>query len=360
MGGITAIVAPLHNAVVGIRAHHDDVPLPFCGGQGQAPVVLQQHHTLAGHLQCQLLVLLRGNDRRGNLSPLYQFVTVEVTQFEAGRQQASQTGVDLGLRYIAAFDGGRQILVFRTALQVGTAHHGFGRSGQAVLRHIMPTGQKVANGTAVACDESLEAPVVAQYMLLVAGIATAGITVDALVGAHHLCYVALLYQCLEGRQVGFPQVTFRQLLDVERVAVPLRTAMYGKVLGAGQELFILVLTGFAGQALSLQSVHHGQSHTFCQVWILAVGLLSASPSWVTEDVDVRRPERQSLIALYASRLLGQLVLGTRLVADSREDVVHQFVVPRGSHHGCDGEYRHESVTSDAVQGFVPPLECGDA
>ena len=167
-------------------------------------------------------------------------------------------------------------------------------------------------------------------MLLVAGIATAGITIYALVGTHHLSHVTLLHQCLEGGQIGFPQVTLGQLLHVERVAVPLWSAMYGKVLRTSQQLFIFAFSCLlfaVGIVLPLQSVHHSQSHALRQVRVFTVRLLSASPAWVAEDVDVRCPERQALIALYASVLLRLLILGTCLVAGGRKHLVHQLVVP---------------------------------
>ena len=224
----------------------------------------------------------------------------------------------------------------------------------------MPLGQEIANGTAVAGDKALETPVVAQDVLLVAGITTARLSVDALIGAHHLGDISLLYQCLEGRQIGFPQVAFGQLLNVEGVAVPFWTAVYGEVLGTGQKLFVFVLTSFSGQTLSLQAVDYSQSHAFCQIGVFAVGLLSASPARITEDVDVRRPERQTLIALDSTVLLGFLVFGTCLVADCRENLIDQLVVPRCRHHGGNGEYGGEAVSPYAVQGFAPPLELGDA
>ena len=71
-------------------------------------------------------------------------------------------------------------------------------------------------------------------MLLVACIAAAGVAVDALIGTHHLSHLSILYQCLEGWQVSFPQVALGQVFDVERMTVPFRTAMYGKVLGTSQ------------------------------------------------------------------------------------------------------------------------------
>ena len=108
--------------------------------------------------------------------------------------------------------------------------------------------------------------------------------------------------------------------------------------------------------LSLQTVHNGQAHALSQVRVFAVGLLTASPTGVAEDVDVRRPERQTLVALHVTRLLCLLVFGAGFVADGREHLVKQFVVPRCCHLRGDGEHCHEAVAPDTVQCLVPPLE----
>ena len=98
----------------------------------------------------------------------------------------------------------------------------------------MPTGQEVADGTAVAGDQSVESPFVAQYLLFISCLGAAGLSVYALVGAHHLGHLSLLHQCLEGWQICLPEVALGQVLDVELMSVPFRTAVYGKMLGTGQ------------------------------------------------------------------------------------------------------------------------------
>ena len=224
----------------------------------------------------------------------------------------------------------------------------------------MQFGQEIAYGPAVAGNQSLEAPFVAQYLSFEAGIAATRLSVDALVGTHHFCHITLLHQCLEGWQVGFPQVACRQLLHVEGVAVPFRSAMHGKVLRTSQQFLVFRRSQQTGLAvvvrLSLQSVDDGQSHPLRQVRVFAVGLLSASPAGVTVNVDVRRPERQTLIAFNFTLLLGLLGLSACLVADSGKYTVHQFVIPCRCHHGGDGKYGGKAVASYAVQCFVPPLE----
>ena len=69
---------------------------------------------------------------------------------------------------------------------------------------------KVVHGTAVARHKAFKAPLVAQYVLQIAGVAAAGVTVYALVGAHHLGHMAVLNECLESGQIGLPQVALGQ------------------------------------------------------------------------------------------------------------------------------------------------------
>ena len=187
---------------------------------------------------------------------------------------------------------------------------------------MVPAGQKVANGTAVAGDKSVEPPFVTQYLLFVACLGAASLSVYALVGAHHLGYLSFLHQCLEGWQICLPEVAFWQVLNVKLMTVPFRAAVHGKVFGAGQQLAIGAYTQvFAVVAHTLQSAHHCQSHFSSEVGVFTIGLLSASPTWVAEDVDVWCPERQTLIALDVARTLGLLCFHAGLVAYGGEHLV---------------------------------------
>ena len=129
-----------------------------------------------------------------NLGPRHEGIVVEVAQLEAGDEQATQRAVEVGLLDIATADSLGQVSVFRATLYIGASQHGLGRGLRTVLGSVVPTGQKVANSTTVAGDESLEAPLLAKYLLLVAGLTATGLTVNALVGAHHLGHIAFLHQ----------------------------------------------------------------------------------------------------------------------------------------------------------------------
>ena len=287
-------------------------------------VVLQQHDALAGHVEGEPLVAGRGNGGVGCGGPFDGFVGVEVAEAEACGEQSLEAAVDVGFGQLAAAYGFGQVAVVLAALNVGAGAHGLGRGRDGVGRHFMASGRvEVPHGPAVAGDEAVESPQVAQQVLLVASVAAARLTVDALVGAHHFGHVGFLDERLERRQIGLPQVTLRQLLDVERVAVPFGSAVYGKVLGAGKRLVVAAVAGVG----SLQAAHHGLAHLRREVGVFAVGLLSASPTRVAEDVDVGCPEREALVAFYLSALFCLAGLYACLVAHDAEDAFEQCVVP---------------------------------
>ena len=133
--------------------------------------------------------------------------------------------------------------------------------------------------------------------MLIAGLGATGLTVDALVGAHDFRHLTFLYQSLECGEIGFPEVSLGQILDIEGMAVPFRTAMNCEMFGAGEEFLVAVTQLFTVVGIALQPSNYGESHLRGQVGILAVCLLTASPARVAEDIDIGSPKRQALITL---------------------------------------------------------------
>ena len=106
---------------------------------------------------------------------------------------------------LSFLDGLGQALVVGTALHVSAAQYCTCRGFTCIRRNLMLAFlPEVADGTAVAYYQSVKSPFVAQYLLFVACVSATGITVNALVGAHYLCHLSLLHQCLDGWHIGFP------------------------------------------------------------------------------------------------------------------------------------------------------------
>ena len=200
----------------------------------------------------------------------------------------------------------------------------------------------------------MEVPVAAQNLLQQSVVAAAGVALESLVGTHHLLDMGFLYQVLEGRQVGLPQIALRQVFYIKVVAGLLRTAMHGEVFGAGQQLAVFSVVG------SLQTAHHTDAHLTVHEGVLAVTLLAAAPARVAEDVDGRCPERQGLVAFDGLALSAlQRVLGAGLVAHGTIDTLDEVVVERTGHANARRENSRQTVAPHTVEGLAPPVELTD-
>ena len=227
-------------------------------------------------------------------------------------------------------------------------------SSQGGIARTLVTCPEVRNCTAVRNHHILEAPVVTQNLLQEALASAARLVVPTLVSAHHLTYIALLHTRLEGRHIGLPKVAWTHVDDVVGMTRILRSTVDSIMLGTGIEFAIF------GVQRSLQALHHLHAHARSEVGILAVGLLSASPTWVTEDVHVRCPHRQAMETGVLVAVAEPLVVGsTSLVTHLVEDGIHHLVVERRSHADRFGINGHVAHVGNAVQGLAPPVELLD-
>ena len=183
---------------------------------------------------------LAGDDGRWNLSPRHLLVLIEIAQTESGFQQALQTLVHFFLADHSRLHRFRERTVNASTLYIGSSSYRLRRSLCRSLRRTMAARHiEVVDGSAIGSYQSLESPFITENLTLISGIATTWRPVNPLIGAHHLSHISILHQRFEGRQIGLPQITLRQILHIKTVPVPFRTAMYGKVLGTGQELDVL-------------------------------------------------------------------------------------------------------------------------
>ena len=91
--------------------------------------------------------------------------------------------------------------------------------------------------------------------------------------------------------------------------------MYGEMFGASVQFIVL------GVGRSLQSSNDLQSQYRGEIRVFSVGLLSASPARVSENVDVRSPESQALIFPIPAFALEVVEFCTGFVADGIEYLI---------------------------------------
>ena len=201
-------------------------------------------------------------------------------------------------------------------LHIGAGQHGLG-SSVGCVRGALVGGVEVADGTAVADDEILEAPFIAQDLLQQTCAAAAGVVVEALVGAHHLAHLSILHEGLEGGEVGLIHIAQADVVQVGGVARVFRTAVDGIVLSAGPQLAVLGALG------ALQAAHDLFAHDGGQVGVLAIGLLTTSPARVAEDVHVGGPHAEAveLLVLAAQVVHAVVVLCTEFGAGNVKHLI---------------------------------------
>ena len=107
--------------------------------------------------------------------------------------------------------------------------------------------------------------------------------------------------------------------------------------------------------VSLKSLHGCYSHHGSEIWVFSVGLLSAAPPRISEDIDVRSPEGQSVILLVQSLAYGIVILGTRLIRHICEGLKVGLGIECGSHTDRLRIYGSKTGPCNAVKSLVPPV-----
>src|SRR5262249_17313077 len=148
----------------------------------------------------------------------------------------------------------------------------------------------------------------------------ARLAVGPVVGAHYSFRLAFDDSGAEGGQVGLLQIA---LADRRVEAVPLRlgAAVNREVLRRRDDLQV------AG-VVALQALDIGDADARSQIWVFAESLHAAPPARVAEDIDVRAPEGQPLVAASVVLPRELVVLRTRLGRDHVGDAANEFLVPR--------------------------------
>ena len=113
--------------------------------------------------------------------------------------------------------------------------------------------------------------------------------------------------------------------------------------------------GLQSLSVALESADEGCAQPGGEVRVLAVGLVSAPPAGVPEDVDVGRPHREPVVDIPVSLRGEGVVLGSGLGGDRGGNGLQQLVVKHGGHADGLREARGGAAAGQAVEGFVPPV-----
>src|SRR5256886_5990189 len=170
-------------------------------------------------------------------------------------------------------------------------------------------------------------------------IGTSRLAIQAIVGTHHRSGMPFCDGRPERRQVCLAQIAFSDR-GVEPVPLGLGTGVNSVVFRRRDDFQILGI-------VALQSLDEFDSEPAREVRIFAVGFLAAAPARVAKDIDVWRPEGETIKPAPIAVPLGLVILGAGLVRDDSRNAVDQLRVERCSKTDGLREYGG-NAESDAV------------
>ena len=150
----------------------------------------------------------------------------------------------------------------------------------------------------------------------------------------------------ERREIRLPHV-LKARSRVEAVACVLRPRMHGKMLRTRRRLQEFP---FALKPFYVRYGAYGR-----KIRVLAERLLTSAPAPVAEDIDVRRPEGQTLVYAAVAETYGFVVFRPSLIGDRVTYPPDQSGVERRRKSYRLREHRCGPRPRDAVRRLVPPV-----
>ena len=123
--------------------------------------------------------------------------------------------------------------------------------------------------------------------------------------------------------------------------------MYCKMFGTGCCLHCI--------PISLKCFYKGNSQFFCKIRIFPISFMASTPSWITENIDIRRPERQSLINISVTVYGICIILCSALYCHDTGHLCHAFPVKSCRHSDRLWKNRCLPCSGNTVKSLIPPV-----
>ena len=127
----------------------------------------------------------------------------------------------------------------------------------------------------------------------------------------------------------------------------LRPGMYCKMFGTGCCLHCI--------PISLKCFYKGNSQFFCKIRIFPISFMASTPSWITENIDIRRPERQSLINISVTVYGICIIPCSALCCHDTGHLCHTFPVKSCRHSDRLWKNRCLPCSGNTVKSLIPPV-----
>ena len=131
-----------------------------------------------------------------------------------------------------------------------------------------------------------------------------------------------------------------------------RARVNSKVLCTSSNLKVILV-------MSLKTFNIANTHTSCKIRIFTKSLLTSSPSWITENIYIRRPECKSLINICIIVLLLHIIFCSSFCRNCICNFLSQIFIKCGSKTNCLWENCSHTSSCNTVKTFIPPIICLD-
>ena len=274
---------------------------------------------------------------------------IEHAEAEPGFEETADGAVDVLWRDETILESVVEGFVLRAASEIRAGSEREG--GSLGERHDEAVALvKIVDGPAVGDNVAAKAPLIAEKTekeLIGAG----GFTADGIVGAHDGVGVAINDGGAEGGRVGVVKIVKRNR-NIEAVTDGFGAAVNGVMLGSRN--------GFEKvRIVALKACDEGYAETAGEKGIFAVSFLTATPAGITEDIDVGRPESETVVTARVVVGDGVIVFAAGFGGDDVGDGVDQFGVPGGGEADGLGKDGGGTGARDTVKAFIPPVVGGD-
>ena len=209
------------------------------------------------------------------------------------------------------------------------------------------TLKNIGNSTAIAHHIAVEFEFTPQFVLQQQHAGARGRTVQAVISAHHRGGAAWAQGLAKSVKIGVLEVLLIHP-RVKLMARHFRPAVHREVLRSGDGFEVM-------RIVALQAFDEGQPHFRCQIRIFTESFLTPAPARIAKDIDIRRPERQAVIALMIVVPLGIVVFRAGFGGDSGSDAMFEIHVERSRQPDRLREHCRKPGPRIAMQRFVPPI-----
>ena len=194
---------------------------------------------------------------------------------------------------------------------------------------------------------AFEAPCISQDILKQCLASAARLTVSTIVGAHHRLYLRFLYTGFKRRKISLEHILTGSY-RIERMTLVFRTGVYREMLCTCCRFHVIVI-------VPLDSLDKAHTQTGSKVRVLTESFMAASPSRITENIYVGRPEGQPLVNIRIIKFLLHVEFCAPLCRHHIRHFLKQILIKSSRHSDCLRKDRRHTCPGYSVQRFIPPV-----